>query len=138
MADPTKANDFYITDFSSREKPGQDLDVAAPGSWVVGPWQLQSGKTSFFFIGGTSQASPHVAGIAALMLQKNATLNQPQIENILETTAIPLAPGCRNVVDPTVGPTEFCWESDATGAGLATADAALAGVAGTSTSRAKK
>lgn len=132
VADPTSASDFYITDFSSREKPGQDLDVAAPGSWIVGPYQLQSGKTSFFFVGGTSQATPHVAGIAALMLQKNPALNQPQVENILETTAIALPPGCRNVVDPNVGPTTFCWESDATGAGLVTADAALAALGGTS------
>jgi subtilisin family serine protease len=130
VADPTSANDFYITDFSSREKPGQDLDVAAPGSWTVGPYQTQSGKTSYFFLGGTSMASPHVAGIAALMKQKNASLNQPQIESILETTAIPLPPGCRNVVDPNIGPTTFCWAIDAAGAGLATADAALAGVAG--------
>ena len=131
VADPTAARDFYITDFSSRQKPGQDLDVAAPGSWVVGPFQNQSGKTSFFFLGGTSMASPHVAGIAALLLQKNPALNQSQVENILETTAIALQPGCRNVVDPTVGPTSFCWESDAAGAGLVTADAALAALGGT-------
>ena len=135
VADPTAARDFYITDFSSRQKPGQDLDVAAPGSWIVGPFQLQSGKTSFFFLGGTSMATPHVAGIVALLKQKDAALNQPQVENILETTAIPLPAGCRNVVDPTVGPTTFCWESDATGAGLATADAALAEIGGTAKRR---
>jgi subtilisin family serine protease len=137
VADPTRAADFYITDFSSRQKPGQDLDVAAPGSWIVGPYQEQSGTTSFFFLGGTSMASPHVAGIAALMMQKNSTLNQVQVENILETTAIALPPGCRNVVDPNLGPTEFCWESDASGAGLATANAALAGVGGTAKVRGK-
>ena len=135
VADPTRASDFYITDFSSREKPGQDLDVAAPGSWVVGPYQTQSGKTSFFFLGGTSMASPHVAGIAALMLQKNPSLSQSEVEGILERTAIPLAAGCRDIVDPNEGPIEICWGADATGAGLATADAALAAAGGsTSTS----
>jgi subtilisin family serine protease len=137
VADPTAAADFYITDFSSRQKPGQDLDIAAPGSWIVGPFQAQSGTTSYFFLGGTSMASPHVAGIAALMMQKNSTLNQLQVENILETTAIALPPGCRNVVDPNLGPTTFCWESDASGAGLATANAALAGVGGTAKIRGK-
>jgi subtilisin family serine protease len=138
VADPTAAADFYITDFSSRQKPGQDLDVAAPGSWVVGPYQTQSGNTSYFFLGGTSMASPHVAGIAALMMQRSPTLNQAQVENLLETTAIALPPGCRNVTDPNVGATTFCWAADASGAGLATADAALAALGGTAKARTKK
>ena len=32
VSEPTNPNQFYITDFSSRELQGQDLDVAAPGS----------------------------------------------------------------------------------------------------------
>jgi subtilisin family serine protease len=135
VADPTAAGDFYITDFSSRQKAGQDLDIAAPGSWVLGPYQTQSGKTSFFFLGGTSMASPHVAGIAALMMQKDRTLSQTRIEYILESTAIALPPGCRAVVDPNVGPTTFCWGPDAAGAGLTTADAALAAVGGSAKRR---
>lgn len=126
VPNPTNPDDFYITDFSSRELAGQDLDVAAPGSWVVGPFQLQSGKTSYFFLGGTSMASPHVAGIAALMMQKNATLTQGIVEGILESTAIPLPAGCRTVAQPSGPAQEFCWGTDATGSGLATADAALA------------
>jgi len=62
VPEPTAAADFYITDFSSRELAGQDLDVAAPGSWVVGPFQLQRGQTSWFFLGGTSMSAPHVTG----------------------------------------------------------------------------
>ncbi len=84
VADPLNPNDYYITDFSSRELPGQDLDVAAPGSWVVGPYQTNSGQLSYFFLGGTSMASPHVAGIAALMMQKNPNLTQFDVEGILE------------------------------------------------------
>jgi len=83
-------------------------------------------------------ASPHVAGIAALMRQKKPTLRQAQVEAILESTAIPLAAGCRKIVDPNVGPTEVCWGADATGAGLATANAALAGLDATSTGRKRK
>jgi len=89
----TGADNFYITGFSSRRRGTQDLDVAAPGSWVVGPFQLQSGKISYFFLGGTSMASPHVAGIAALMLQKNPGLSQAVVESILEGSAIPLPAG---------------------------------------------
>lgn len=125
VPDPTNPADYYITDFSSRELSGQDLDVAAPGSWVVGPYQLQSGKTSYFFLGGTSMASPHVAGIAALMMQKNPTLDQFDVEGILEDSAISLPAGCRDVLGPSGATEHFCWGADATGSGLATADAAL-------------
>ena len=128
VPDPTNPADFYITDFSSREKPGQDLDVAAPGSWVVGPYQLQSGKTSYFFVGGTSMASAHVTGIAALMLQKDSSLSQGAIEGALEASAVPLPAGCRTVSGPSGPPQEICWGADATGSGLATAAAALAAV----------
>jgi hypothetical protein len=38
VAEPATAGDVYVSDFSGREKPGQDLDVLAPGSWVVGPY----------------------------------------------------------------------------------------------------
>jgi subtilisin family serine protease len=124
--DPTNPADFYITDFSSRQLTGQDLDVAAPGSWVVGPYQTQSGQTSYYFLGGTSMASPHVAGIAALMMQKNPSLTQSTVENILQSSAIPLPAGCRTVAQPSGPAQQFCWGADATGSGLATADAALA------------
>lgn len=127
IADPTVASDFYITDFSSRELVGQDLDVAAPGSWVVGPYKVNSGNaTSYYFLGGTSMASPHVAGIAALMAQKDPSLTGPDVEGLLEASAIQMPAGCRNVRLISGAMAEFCWDDDATGAGLATADAALA------------
>jgi subtilisin family serine protease len=128
VAEPTNPDDFYIADFSSRAKTGQDLDVAAPGTWIVGPYQVNSGQTSYYFLGGTSMASPHVAGIVALMAQKNHTLTAPQAEAILESSAIPLPAGSRTIIDPTSGPVTVSWGADATGAGLATADAALAAI----------
>ena len=127
VAEPTVAGDFYIAGFSSRAKTGQDLDVAAPGSWVVGPFQLNSGKPNYFFLGGTSMASPHVAGIVALMAQKHPALTAAQAEEILTATAIPLPAGSRVINNPSGPPSTVSWGNDATGAGLATADAALAG-----------
>jgi subtilisin family serine protease len=70
-------------------------------------------------------ASPHVAGIAALVLQKNGTLSQPVIEDILRRSAVPLPAGCRTVAQPSGPPQNICWGDDATGFGLATADRAL-------------
>ncbi len=131
VTEPTDPAQFYIDPASSRQLEGQDLDVAAPGSWVVGPFQLQSGKTSFFFLGGTSMASPHVVGIVALMAQKFPALTASQADNILESTAIALGPGCRNVIPaPGAAPVEICWEANATGRGLVTVDAALAATPG--------
>ncbi len=126
VVDPTDPEHFYVTDFSSREHTGQDLDVLAPGSWVVGPYQLQSGKTSYYYLGGTSMASPHVAGIVALMLQKNGSLGATQAEVILEGSALYLAPGSRSVPQPSGPARTFTWGLDATGHGLTTASAALA------------
>jgi subtilisin family serine protease len=123
----TGAANFYITDFSSRAKTGQDLDVAAPGSWVVGPYQ-KNGQISYYYLGGTSMASPHVAGIVALMAQKHPSLTAVAAEGYLEAAAatIYLAPGCRSVNNGYGAVVQYCWGADATGAGLITADAALA------------
>lgn len=125
VPDPTNPDDYYIADFSSRALPGQDLDVAAPGSWIVGPYQTD-GQISYYYLGGTSMASPHVAGIVALMAQKDPTLTAGDAETFLESSAIALPPGCRTVFNPDGTSINVCWGADATGAGLATADAALA------------
>lgn len=126
VPDPTNINDFYITDFSSRQLAGQDLDVAAPGSWCVGPYQ-KNGQISYYYLGGTSMASPHVAGIVALMAQKDPALNAASAEGILEASAISLPAGSRDVNDGSGTVVTYTWGTNATGSGLATADAALAG-----------
>jgi hypothetical protein len=127
VADPTRASDFYIADFSSRQKAGQQLDVTAPGHWCVGPYQVNSGQLSYYYLSGTSMSSPHVAGIVALMCQKNRLLTASAAEAILKATAIPLPAGSRTVALPDGGTEVQSWGKDATGAGLVTADAALKG-----------
>jgi subtilisin family serine protease len=127
VPDPNVASNFYITNFSSRAKAGQDLDVAAPGSWVVGPFQESLGKTSYFFVGGTSEASPHVAGIVALMAQKFPALTAAQAETILQNTALPLPAGSRTITNIDGQAETVSWGDDAPGSGLANAAAAVAG-----------
>jgi subtilisin family serine protease len=109
VTDPTDPDEHYIAPFSSRAKPGQDLDLAAPGSLVVGPWQFQMGKISYYFLDGTSMSSPHVAGVVALMAQKKGDLTASEAEAILESTATPLP----------------FWGPVAAGSGLLNAEAAL-------------
>jgi subtilisin family serine protease len=41
----------------------------------------------YFFVGGTSISSPHVAGTAALVIDQNPNLNPHQVEAILKRTA---------------------------------------------------
>jgi len=129
VADPASADDAYIAPFSSRALPGQDLDIAAPGSWVLGPYQTNS-QLSHYYLSGTSMASPHVAGAVALMAEANPGLTQAEAEKALETTAVPLAAGSRQVLDPTGATTTISWGTDATGAGIMDVPAAIAAVSG--------
>ena len=150
VADPTALGDVYVTGFSSRELPGQELDVLAPGSWVRGPFPGSPGYNhlpwwskgigdlvggnggNFYYVGGTSMATPHVAAVAALMLQKNPALTQAQVEATLKTSALPVpAVGSRDIYDFSAFGT-VTWDTDcsgtpcdAVGAGLVQADSAL-------------
>ena len=105
---------------SSRAKASQDLDVTGPGSNVVGPYQINSGQLSYYYLSGTSMASRHVAGIVALMAQKDKTLTASEAEATLEGAATRIGAGSREVNGATVS-----WGADATGRGFITADAAL-------------
>jgi subtilisin family serine protease len=86
---------------------------------------VNSGQLSYYYLSGTSMASPHVAGIVALMCQKKPSLNAATAESILKATAIPLPAGSRTVALPGGATQVQSWGSDATGAGIVTADAAL-------------
>lgn len=149
----------YISYFSSREYVNPDysgytveLDVVAPGSWVLGPypgdtfgyqhipwwaegipWNPNTPPPNYWYVGGTSMATPHVSGVAALMLQKDPTLEQADVEALLKGTAtsLPTAilgyPFAFNWVRwPSGDVFAFLWAADATGAGVIQADAALA------------
>ena len=79
-------------------EPGIGLirpDVCAPGVNIKSlDYQNTSGYT---FYDGTSQATPCVAGIVALMLQKNPNLMPADICRILEETSLKLTPNKSNI-----------------------------------------
>lgn len=61
-------------------------DIVAPGVSIMSTvLNNQWGSKT-----GTSMSTPHVAGLCALMLDKNPTLSHADIKSILETTAIDL------------------------------------------------
>ncbi|PKZ42108.1 serine protease [Kytococcus schroeteri] len=66
---------------------GSCVDILAPGSDITSAWKDSDTATNT--ISGTSMASPHVAGAAALYLQENPTASVSQVTNALKSSATP-------------------------------------------------
>ena len=103
-----------ITDFSSFGTDAElqlKPDIGAPGGQIYSTWphQQYGGHNS---ISGTSMAAPHVAGLAALILQaKHMNITPAQVRTLLMNTASPAA-----LNNPAQAGLEPTWRQ---GAGLA-------------------
>ncbi|WNO59821.1 S8 family serine peptidase [Rheinheimera sp. MMS21-TC3] len=82
-----------MSDFSSRGPNGDSSflkpDIAAPGSDILSAYSPGNDETQYNVISGTSMASPHVAGSAALLRQLRPELDAFQIKSILMTSSNP-------------------------------------------------
>lgn len=90
--------DDRVTDFSNEGPRDDDGDadhfdemkpsVVAPGAGIISAFgDPTTDGTAYQQLSGTSMATPHVSGCAALVLQANAGLSPLQVRSILQNTA---------------------------------------------------
>ncbi len=62
------------------------VDIGAPGSWILSTWV----NNQYGTISGTSMASPHVAGVAALIWARNPSLSMTAVREAILCTGDPI------------------------------------------------
>jgi subtilisin family serine protease len=94
----TEAMTVSATDSSDRKPSwanvGTCVDWFAPGVGVTSAWN--SSDTATNTISGTSMATPHTTGVAALYLQGNPTATPSQVQEALRagaTSGVVVSPG---------------------------------------------
>ena len=127
---------LFLDDLSSKPNKdlGQksyDLDVAAPGAAVVGPYKdYFAYNTGYYYLWGTSMSAPHVSGMAALTLEDYPYYDQATMEKTFKNAAHgnPLPSDGSWAFDPWYGIYHFEWYGTDYGSGFLMADAVLESV----------
>jgi hypothetical protein len=126
---PDGGNTTFFFGDSSFDDDDNDGKNSPTSTFITPQLDNPADELPNFF--GTSASAPHVAGVAALMLQKNGTLTPQQVYSILMSTAkdmtkreVEVIPGPRESVFSSIG---AGFDFDA-GAGFVDAVAALAAV----------
>jgi len=72
---------------ASYSNTGTCVDIFAPGSSITSAWNTDASATNT--ISGTSMASPHVAGVAALVLASNPTASPAAVASWIVSNGTP-------------------------------------------------
>jgi serine protease len=86
---------------------GSSVDLAAPGGSMntgsengilstLNTGSKQAVSDTYAYYQGTSMATPHVSGVAALMLSANPALTPDQVESVLKSSARSFPASCSN------------------------------------------
>ncbi len=132
----TGTRDGSLDSSSSRGRKGfaaEYPDIAAPGANITATCRAfqpictlgvsPEWAPNYSSLSGTSMATPHVAGIVALLLQARPTLTPPQLESLLQDTSYKFAATGRTYeADPQNPGGTISFDA---GSGLADAQAAL-------------
>jgi subtilisin family serine protease len=83
------------------QQPIEGIDEERPAgvlstAWLYNPPGGGNPDHGYSFLHGTSMASPHVAGLAALIRSANPNLDPGEVQSILATTAVDLGSEGRN------------------------------------------
>lgn len=92
--DLTRASYSEVQPYVSVVAPGGDASGAADSDSYH--WIKSTYSTSYASMAGTSQAAPHVAGLAGLILSINPGLTSAQVMSIITSTATDLGPPGRD------------------------------------------
>jgi subtilisin family serine protease len=82
---PTSFSAGGLTPFGHALKP----DIAAPGAQILSSTLIEFAGDEYAFLDGTSFSAPHVAGLAALLVQRHPSWTPKQVKSALMSTAGP-------------------------------------------------
>jgi minor extracellular serine protease Vpr len=85
---PTSGLSSTFTSYGLNAELALKPNIGAPGGFIKSTYPLERG--GYQTVSGTSMASPHVAGSAALFLQANPGATQAQIKTAFQNSAAPV------------------------------------------------